>query len=126
WRTQDQGLAGSCHASTVRIGAAASAVAAPFAAEWGLSGAMIAGIRGTACDNNQHSGRDNDLVGQQVGLYDCFVCSFANNETCKARGEWPEMLDGRAVVRSRNLLYTDEVGRDACGIGGVAAREGKP
>ena len=36
------------------------------------------------------------------------------------------MLDGRAIVRSRNLLYEDEVGHDACGIGGVAAREGKP
>src|SRR5262245_8214857 len=36
------------------------------------------------------------------------------------------MIDGRAVLRSRNLLYRDEVGRDACGIGGVAAREGKP
>ena len=29
-------------------------------------------------------------------------------------------------VRSGQLLYTDEVGRDACGIGGVAARDGKP
>ncbi len=36
------------------------------------------------------------------------------------------MFDGRAVVRTRNLLYSDEVGRDACGIGGIAAREGKP
>src|SRR5215204_322710 len=36
------------------------------------------------------------------------------------------MFDGSAVVRQRNLLYTDDVGRDACGIGGVAAREGKP
>ncbi|MGL4553399.1 MAG: glutamate synthase-related protein [Gemmataceae bacterium] len=35
------------------------------------------------------------------------------------------MLDGRTIVRSRNLLYTDDVGRDACGIGGIAAREGK-
>lgn len=35
------------------------------------------------------------------------------------------MLDGRTIVRSRNLLYSDEVGRDACGIGGIAAREGK-
>src|SRR5215218_4766077 len=36
------------------------------------------------------------------------------------------MLDGRAIIRARDLLYRDEVGRDACGIGGVAAREGKP
>src|SRR5262245_1862576 len=36
------------------------------------------------------------------------------------------MIDGRAVLRSRDLLYRDDVGRDACGIGGVAAREGKP
>jgi glutamate synthase domain-containing protein 1 len=35
------------------------------------------------------------------------------------------MLDGRATLRSRNLLYSDEVGKDACGIGGIAAREGK-
>jgi glutamate synthase (ferredoxin) len=33
---------------------------------------------------------------------------------------------GLARVRSGELLYTDEVGRDACGIGGVAARDGKP
>jgi glutamate synthase domain-containing protein 2/glutamate synthase domain-containing protein 1/glutamate synthase domain-containing protein 3 len=35
------------------------------------------------------------------------------------------MFDGRAVIRARSLLYTDEVGHDACGIGAVAAREGK-
>ncbi len=35
-------------------------------------------------------------------------------------------LAGLARVRSGELLYTDEVGRDACGIGGVAARDGKP
>ncbi|HVL13303.1 MAG TPA: glutamate synthase-related protein [Gemmata sp.] len=29
-------------------------------------------------------------------------------------------------VRSGELFYTDEVGRDACGIGGLAARDGKP
>jgi glutamate synthase domain-containing protein 1 len=29
-------------------------------------------------------------------------------------------------VRSGELLYQDEVGHDACGIGGVAARDGKP
>jgi len=34
--------------------------------------------------------------------------------------------DGLARVRSGELLYTDEVGHDACGIGGVAARNGKP
>ena len=33
---------------------------------------------------------------------------------------------GLERVRSGNLLYTDEVGHDACGIGGVAARDGKP
>ena len=37
-----------------------------------------------------------------------------------------EMIDGRAILRARNLLYRDEVGHDACGIGGVAARDGKP
>jgi len=36
------------------------------------------------------------------------------------------MLDGLALVRSGQLLYTDDVGRDACGIGGVASKEGKP
>jgi glutamate synthase (ferredoxin) len=36
------------------------------------------------------------------------------------------MLDGRELIRARNLLYTDEVGHDGCGIGAVAAREGKP
>jgi len=33
---------------------------------------------------------------------------------------------GAERVRSGNLLYTDDVGRDACGIGGVASRDGKP
>jgi glutamate synthase domain-containing protein 2/glutamate synthase domain-containing protein 1/glutamate synthase domain-containing protein 3 len=33
---------------------------------------------------------------------------------------------GLERVRSGELLYTDEVGRDACGIGGVAAKDGKP
>jgi glutamate synthase domain-containing protein 2/glutamate synthase domain-containing protein 1/glutamate synthase domain-containing protein 3 len=33
---------------------------------------------------------------------------------------------GLARVRGGELLYTDEVGRDACGIGGVAAKDGKP
>lgn len=36
------------------------------------------------------------------------------------------MTDGLTLVRNGSLLYTDEVGRDACGIGGVAARDGKP
>ncbi len=36
------------------------------------------------------------------------------------------MHDGRAILRTRNLLYSDVVGRDACGIGGIAARESKP
>jgi len=36
------------------------------------------------------------------------------------------MHDGRCTLRTRNLLYTDSVGRDACGIGGIAAREAKP
>lgn len=29
-------------------------------------------------------------------------------------------------LRLGNLLYTDEVGHDACGIGGIAARDGQP
>jgi glutamate synthase domain-containing protein 1 len=36
------------------------------------------------------------------------------------------MNDGLSLVRRGELLYTDEVGRDACGIGGVAAKDGKP
>jgi glutamate synthase domain-containing protein 2/glutamate synthase domain-containing protein 1/glutamate synthase domain-containing protein 3 len=36
------------------------------------------------------------------------------------------MLDGRVVIRARNLLYTDQVGHDSCGVGAVAAWEGKP
>jgi glutamate synthase (ferredoxin) len=35
-------------------------------------------------------------------------------------------MGGLERVRSGELLYTDEVGHDACGIGGVAARDGKP
>ena len=35
-------------------------------------------------------------------------------------------MGGLERVRSGDLLYTDEVGHDACGIGGVAARDGKP
>ncbi|HEY1188099.1 MAG TPA: glutamate synthase-related protein [Gemmata sp.] len=33
---------------------------------------------------------------------------------------------GSERVRTGNLLYSDDIGRDACGIGGVAARDGKP
>src|SRR5215217_4812724 len=36
------------------------------------------------------------------------------------------MIDGLALVRSRQLLYQNEVGSDACGIGGVAAKDGHP
>src|SRR3954470_15496355 len=36
------------------------------------------------------------------------------------------MNEGLALVRSGQLLYTDDVGKDACGIGGVAAQDGKP
>ena len=36
------------------------------------------------------------------------------------------MNEGLALVRSGQLLYTDDVGKDACGIGGVAAKDGKP
>ena len=36
------------------------------------------------------------------------------------------VLGGLERVRSGELLYTDEVGHDACGIGGVAARDGTP
>src|SRR6476646_7977965 len=36
------------------------------------------------------------------------------------------MLDGRPLIRTGRYLYRDDVGHDACGIGGVAARDGKP
>ncbi|MCZ2341189.1 MAG: hypothetical protein LC104_05255 [Bacteroidales bacterium] len=36
------------------------------------------------------------------------------------------MQDGLSLVRSGKLLYQDDIGRDACGIGGVANRDGKP
>jgi glutamate synthase (ferredoxin) len=36
------------------------------------------------------------------------------------------MTDGRALIRTGQYLYGDTVGRDACGIGGVAARDGRP
>jgi len=35
-------------------------------------------------------------------------------------------MDGRALVAGGQLLYTDVIGRDACGIGGVASNDGKP
>lgn len=36
------------------------------------------------------------------------------------------MNEGLALIRSGQLLYTDDVGKDACGIGGIAAKDGKP
>ncbi len=36
------------------------------------------------------------------------------------------MFDGRHLVRTGNYLYRDDIGHDACGIGGVAARDGRP
>lgn len=36
------------------------------------------------------------------------------------------MFDGRPLLRAGNFLYRDDVGHDACGIGGVAARHGTP
>src|SRR5262245_45162673 len=36
------------------------------------------------------------------------------------------MNAGLALIRSGQLLYTDDVGKDACGIGGVASKDGKP
>src|SRR3954470_8842752 len=35
------------------------------------------------------------------------------------------MNRGLELVRSGQLLYTDDVGRDACGIGGIASKDGK-
>ena len=35
-------------------------------------------------------------------------------------------MRGMALTASGELLYNDVVGKDACGIGGVAARDGKP
>ncbi|MGL6074374.1 MAG: glutamate synthase-related protein [Fimbriiglobus sp.] len=35
-------------------------------------------------------------------------------------------MDGLSLAASGELLYTDVVGKDACGIGGVAAKDGKP
>jgi glutamate synthase (ferredoxin) len=37
-----------------------------------------------------------------------------------------DVKGGIERVRDGGLLYTDEVGRDACGIGGIAARDGTP
>ncbi|MCY2944584.1 MAG: hypothetical protein DWI28_01065 [Planctomycetota bacterium] len=36
------------------------------------------------------------------------------------------MLDGRLFLNDRDLLYSDTVGKDACGIGGIATNDGKP
>src|SRR5579872_5721285 len=36
------------------------------------------------------------------------------------------VLGGLERVRSGELLYTDEIGHDACGIGGVASGDGNP
>ena len=36
------------------------------------------------------------------------------------------MLDGRLILQDRELLYSDSVGKDACGIGGIATHDGKP
>jgi hypothetical protein len=35
-------------------------------------------------------------------------------------------MDGRVLTASGELLYSDVVGRDACGIGGVASKDGTP
>ncbi len=35
-------------------------------------------------------------------------------------------IDGRATIQRGHLLYQDDVGKDACGVGGVAAWYGKP
>lgn len=35
-------------------------------------------------------------------------------------------FDGRKILAVRNLLYSDDVGKDSCGIGGIAAAGGKP
>src|SRR5829696_4420999 len=43
-----------------------------------------------------------------------------------AEGGRGSMNEGLALIRSGQLLYTDDVGKDACGIGGVAAKDGKP
>ena len=44
----------------------------------------------------------------------------------RTAGTSDDERDRFGTVRSGELLYTDEVGHDACGIGGVAARDGKP
>jgi len=36
------------------------------------------------------------------------------------------MFDGRLNFGNRDLLYSDTVGKDACGIGGIATNDGKP
>lgn len=36
------------------------------------------------------------------------------------------MVNGLNLIRNKQLLYQNEIGSDACGIGGVANRDGKP
>ena len=36
------------------------------------------------------------------------------------------MIDGRVLTESGALLFTDSVGKDACGIGGIASKDGAP
>ena len=36
------------------------------------------------------------------------------------------MLDGWPLVRSGELLYQNDIGSDACGIGGIASKDGAP
>src|SRR5262249_15278081 len=40
--------------------------------------------------------------------------------------EQMQLIDGRETIRRGHLLYSDDVGHDACGIGGIAAWYGKP
>src|SRR5687767_14537981 len=44
----------------------------------------------------------------------------------RERSTMVNVLGGLERVRGGELLYTNEVGHDACGIGGIAARDGKP
>src|SRR5262245_5894489 len=55
-------------------------------------------------------------------------CSVSHTGRLLLYGRRPtvNVTGGLERVRSGELLYTDEVGHDACGIGGVAARDGKP
>src|SRR5262245_52108101 len=55
-------------------------------------------------------------------------CSVSHTGRLLLYGRRPtvNVTGGLERVRSGELLYTDEVGHDACGIGGIAARDGKP